>query len=291
MQPGLSIGKRSTRLNLLMLSSISKRLYRMMPQNDSTAQPQQNVPSMKKRTALIVDDGELIRRTTSYLLLRLNFDIATASDGYRGIQLALQLIPDIIILDIWMPQLDGLQVLQILKSQEKTKSIPVIVITGHDDENKIQEALSFGATCVLRKPLKERIIFSILRDIFGSEFDGFTEIGKKEAEPMRTDGQTSVNGEDEAMLTFLKKQFVLLYIPRIKKMMELVSSRELKGLHRLVHDIKGSAGTVGYADVTEKAASVEAILKKESIDWTAVTQAADILCRRIEEVQFEVENL
>jgi CheY-like chemotaxis protein len=263
----------------------------MMPPNDITAQPQQNVPSMKKRTALIIDDGELIRRTTSYLLLRLNFDIATASDGYRGIQLALQLIPDIIILDIWMPQLDGLQVLQILKSQEKTKSIPVIVITGHDDQDKIQKALSLGATCVLRKPLKEQIILSMLHEIFGSEFDEYTDTGKKETETMASDGRTSENEEDEAMLTFLKKQFVLLYIPRIKKMMELVSSRELRDLHRLVHDIKGSAGTVGYADVTEKAASVEAILKKESIDWTAVSQAADILFRRIEEVQLEVENL
>jgi CheY-like chemotaxis protein len=246
---------------------------------------------MKKRTALIIDDGELIRRTTSYLLLRLNFDIATASDGYRGVQLALQLIPDIIILDIWMPELDGLQVLQILKSQEKTKSIPVIVITGHDDQDRIQRALSLGATCVLRKPLKERIIFSMLHEIFGSEFDEFTDTVKKETETMAPDGRTSENEEDEAMLTFLKKQFVLLYIPRIKKMMDLVSLRELKDLSRLVHDIKGSAGTVGYADVTEKAASMETILKKEPIDWIAVSQAADILYRRIEEVQFEVENL
>jgi CheY-like chemotaxis protein len=263
----------------------------MMPPNDITAHSTQNAPSMKKRTALIVDDGELIRRTTSYLLLRLNFDIATASDGYRGVQLALQLTPDIIILDIWMPQLDGLQVLQLLKSQEKTKSIPVIVITGHDDQDKIQQAISLGAACVIRKPLKERIVFSMLREIFGSEFDEYTDTGKKEVETMTPEGRISENEEDEAMLTFLKKQFVLLYIPRIKKMMELVSSRELKDLLRLVHDIKGSAGTVGYADVTEKAASVEAMLKKEPIDWTAINQAADILCRRIEEVQFEVENL
>ncbi len=262
-----------------------------MPPNDITAQPPENAPSRKKRIALIIDDGELIRRTTSYILLRLNFDIATASEGYRGVQLALQLTPDIIILDIWMPQLDGLQVLQILKSQEKTKSIPVIVITGHDDQDKIQKALSLGATCVLRKPLKERIIFSMLHEIFGSEFDEYTDTGKKETEPMTPDGRTSENEEDKAMFTFLKKQFILLYIPRIKKMIDLVSSRELRDLHRLVHDIKGSAGTVGYADVTEKAASVEAILKKEPIDWTAVSQAADILYRRIEEVQSEVDKL
>jgi CheY-like chemotaxis protein len=263
----------------------------MMPLNDIPGQSPQNISSIKKRTALIVDDGELIRRNTSYLLLRLNFDIATASDGYRGIQLALQIIPDIIILDIWMPQLDGLQVLQILKSQEKTQSIPVIVITGHDDENKIQEALSLGAACVLRKPLKERIVFSMLREIFGSEFDDYADIGKKETEPMQTDGRASLNDEDEEMITFLKKQFILLYIPRIKKMMEFVSSRDLKDLHRLVHDIKGSAGTVGYADVTEKAASVEAMLKKESIDWIEVTQAAIILERRMGEVQTEVDRL
>ncbi|MGD0339829.1 MAG: response regulator [Bacteroidota bacterium] len=263
----------------------------MTPPNEITAQSPQDVPSMKKRIALIVDDGELIRRNTSYLLLRLNFDIATASDGYRGAQLAIQLIPDIIFLDIWMPQLDGLQVLQVLKSQDKTKSIPVIVITGHDDQEKIQNALVLGAKCVLHKPLKENVILSVLREIFGSEFDEFVSGTKKELEITPTNSNATESEEDDNMLTFLKKQFILLYIPRVKKMMNLVSSRELKDLHRLVHDIKGSAGTVGYSDVTEKAASLESMLKKESIDWTEISQAADILERRMGEVQSEVDRL
>lgn len=93
------------------------------------------------------------------------------------------------------------------------------------------------------------------------------------------------------MMTFLKKQFVLLYVPRVKKMMDLISSRDLKDLHRLVHDIKGSAGTVGFADVTEKAASVESMLKKETVDWDAISQAANILERRIGEVQLEVDSM
>lgn len=156
----------------------------MIPTNKTTAQSSESISPIKKRIALIVDDGELIRRTASYLLLRLNFDIATASDGYRGVQLALQLTPDIIFLDIWMPQLDGLQVLRVLKSQEKTKSIPVIVITGYDDQEKIQNALTLGATCVLHKPLKESVIFSILREIFGAEIDE-SVAGEKEDRKQR----------------------------------------------------------------------------------------------------------
>ena len=263
----------------------------MIPPSEPTTRSPQSIQAMKKRTALIVDDGELIRRTTSYLLLRLNFDIATASDGYRGVQLALQLTPDLIILDIWMPQLDGLQVLQVLKTQEKTKAIPVIVITGHDDQEKIQKAMSLGATCVLRKPLKERMIFSMLREIFGAEVDVALNPESEETITMTPNNPPPANNEDEEMITFLKKQFVLLYIPRIQKMMELVSSHGLKDLHRLVHDIKGSAGTVGYSDVTEKAASVESMLKEEPIDWTAIHQGTDVLRHRIEEIQREVESL
>lgn len=262
----------------------------MIPSNKPAAQFSQPIPPARKRIALIVDDGELIRRTTSYLLLRHNFDIATASDGYRGVQLALQLIPDIIILDIWMPQLDGLQVLQVLKSQEKTKLIPVIVITAHDDREKNQSALALGATCVLHKPLKENVIFSILQEIFGSEFDESSS-ARKESPAVPTNGDDTMSDEDETMLTFLKKQFVLLYVPRVKDLMNLVSTHELKSLHRLVHDIKGSAGTVGFSDITEKAALVESFLKKDIIDWDAVGQAAIILERRIGEVRIEVDNM
>ncbi len=262
----------------------------MIPTNKTTAQSSESISPIKKRIALIVDDGELIRRTASYLLLRLNFDIATASDGYRGVQLALQLTPDIIFLDIWMPQLDGLQVLRVLKSQEKTKSIPVIVITGYDDQEKIQNALTLGATCVLHKPLKESVIFSILREIFGAEIDESVAGEKRGPETTTSNGVTSEE-DDDNMMTFLKKQFVLLYVPRVKKMMDLISSRDLKDLHRLVHDIKGSAGTVGFADVTEKAASVESMLKKETVDWDAISQAANILERRIGEVQLEVDSM
>ena len=261
----------------------------MTPPNETQIHNPDVVPTVKKRIALIVDDGELIRRTASYLLLRLNFDIATASDGYRGVQLALQLVPDIILLDILMPQLDGLQVLQVLKSQEKTKSIPVIVITGHSDEEKFRTALSLGAACVLRKPLKENVLFGKLREIIGPELDGLS--GFSEHEKAGWVAGDDMDEEDEKMLLFLRKQFVQLYTPRVKTMIELAGSKQLKDLQHIVHDIKGSAGTVGYSDVTEKAAEIEALLKKGTIEWEEVSTRISAFATRMAEVRKEVDRL
>ncbi len=262
----------------------------MTPQNDPLDEKPVVVPTIKKRIALIVDDGELIRRTASYLLLRLNFDIATASDGYRGVQLALQLLPDIILLDILMPQLDGLQVLQVLKSQEKTKAIPVVVITGHSDEENIRRSLSLGAERVLRKPLKENTLFVTLQEIFGADLDNFVQ-DPKPGDGAQGPGSGADMNDDETMLLYLKKQFVLLYSPRMKNLQDLVSSKQLKELQRLVHDIKGSAGTVGYSDVTDRAAEIEGFLKKEPVQWDEVSRLVDAFMGRMEQVKTEVDKL
>ncbi len=255
---------------------------------------QVNVPpsAVKKRIALIVDDGELIRRTASYLLLRLNFDVATASDGYRGIQLAVQLQPDVIFLDLLMPNLDGLQVLQVLKSQEKTKSIPILVITGYGDKDKILNAIKYGATCVVRKPLKESVIFSKLREIFGSEFDGYVGEHHEEQEKSEwdTEEEQTMGDDNDEMMEFLRKQFVILFMPKVKMLPNYIAAQQRREVLRIIHDIKGSAGTVGFGDVTEMAADIEPMLGNEEIQWEIVGEKTKLLDDRMTEIQQEVES-
>jgi len=90
---------------------------------------------------LIIDDEEKICSVVSAFLGKKGFTAITAKDGGEGIKSAKRFMPDLILLDINMPKMDGFEVLKELKNHEKTMPIPVIMLTGRgDDESKIKAA-------------------------------------------------------------------------------------------------------------------------------------------------------
>jgi DNA-binding response OmpR family regulator len=99
---------------------------------------------------LVADDELEIRNLLEHFLKGQGYEVVLASDGSQALKLAAEENPQIIILDIKMPGLDGLEVCKRLKEKEQTKLIPVIVITGFED-NKM-EALNMGADDFVNKP-------------------------------------------------------------------------------------------------------------------------------------------
>jgi DNA-binding response OmpR family regulator len=79
---------------------------------------------------LIVDDSEDERNMHAYYLTRKGYRVSKALDGEEGLKKALALEPDIIVLDLWLPKISGWGVLLRLKSAERTKHIPVLIVTG-----------------------------------------------------------------------------------------------------------------------------------------------------------------
>jgi len=111
---------------------------------------------MKKRI-LVVDDQE----TTITLLIRIlnpEYDVITAKSGQEGILIAEKELPDIILLDILMLDLDGYTVLSMLKSSELTKNIPVIFITSLNDAADEEKGLALGASDYITKPFSPAIV-------------------------------------------------------------------------------------------------------------------------------------
>ena len=99
---------------------------------------------------LVADDEQEIRDLLEHFLKGRGYEVVLASDGHQALKLAAEENPQAIILDIKMPGLDGLEVCKRLKEKEQTKLIPVIVITGFED-NKM-EALNLGADDFVNKP-------------------------------------------------------------------------------------------------------------------------------------------
>lgn len=104
---------------------------------------------------LLVEDDELIVRLYEKLFKLEGFEIATANNGQAGLDHLKTDTPDIILLDIMMPEMNGLEMLGKLKEDEKTKNIPVVVLTNVADVGIANEAISRGAVLSIVKSESE----------------------------------------------------------------------------------------------------------------------------------------
>lgn len=89
-----------------------------------------------KATILLVDDSRLSRVANHRALMRAGYDVIDAEDGQRGLELAKERLPDLILLDMMLPKLSGPEVLRALKTNPGTHSIPVIVLSALSQKNR-----------------------------------------------------------------------------------------------------------------------------------------------------------
>ena len=100
----------------------------------------------KKQKILIIEDEAILQKALQEILLQENYEVVSALDGELGFKMAFSEAPDIILLDLIMPKMDGFEVLEALKKDEKTKKIPIIILTNLGGTEDIQKALVLGAT-------------------------------------------------------------------------------------------------------------------------------------------------
>ena len=105
---------------------------------------------------LVIDDDPVIRKLVAYNLKLAGFKVYLAEDGISGVKLAKKKSPKLILLDVMMPQMDGLEVLSELKYHRKTTDIPVFMMTAKNTFGDIDRAFEIGADDYLTKPLDLR---------------------------------------------------------------------------------------------------------------------------------------
>ena len=106
---------------------------------------------MNMKTILLVEDEPTLQKTLSLALAQEGYDVKSALDGEIGLRLAKETKPDIILLDLILPKMDGFEVLDELKKDEALKDVPVIVLTNLESTPDIERALALGATNYLVK--------------------------------------------------------------------------------------------------------------------------------------------
>ena len=107
----------------------------------------------RKEKILVIEDDEYSRDALAHLLAAEGYEAQSASDGESGLAKAHEMHPNVIVLDLNLPGIDGKQVIQMLRNDGPLRGVPILVVTG-DDDRDAQSAVDLGADGYLTKPVE-----------------------------------------------------------------------------------------------------------------------------------------
>ncbi len=119
---------------------------------------------MFKKKILIIDDTEFMTKLITDILSGAGYDVVTASNGLQGVQKVREEKPDLVILDVVMPGMDGFEVCKILRDDESNNLMPIIMLTAQDNEDDKLTGLEIGADDYIIKPFNGRELVSRVRN-------------------------------------------------------------------------------------------------------------------------------
>jgi len=120
---------------------------------------------MSQKTILYVEDNELNRRIVRDLLKRTAYRLLEAPDGESSLDIARRELPDLILMDIQLPLLSGIEVTRTLRSDPSTANTPIIAITSFALSGDEQKAKDAGATAYMAKPYSPRDLLALIRKL------------------------------------------------------------------------------------------------------------------------------
>lgn len=118
---------------------------------------------MSGKTVLYIEDNEYNLKMVRQLLARTAYQLIEAKDGELGVETALRELPDLILMDIQLPKLSGLEATRKLRADSKTAATPIIVVTSFALSGDDQKAKDAGASAYLAKPYSPRELLQMIR--------------------------------------------------------------------------------------------------------------------------------
>lgn len=169
--------------------------------------------STTKHKILIVDDEPDIRELIEYNLKKEGYQVFTASNGQEGVAEAKRVLPDLIILDIMMPKMDGIEACRILRSMNDFKNTFMVFLTARSEEYSEIAGFNVGADDYIAKPIKPRALTSRINAILRRNVQSDIETDNKlEIGDLVIDREAFLVFQRGEKVVLAKKEFELLYL-------------------------------------------------------------------------------
>lgn len=240
-----------------------------------------NEPAEKLKI-LVVDDSDLILHALKNFFREYNLEVITCHDGLEGIQQAMETRPTLIILDLMMPNLDGVKMLNVIKLMKELKDIPVIVISGNTNKRNVIAAIEAGAEKVLSKPLKKELLKKSISEVLGPEF-------LKNAK--KPEQKIDLNKEDQEFINELRQYFLNGFNSKVELMESVFRKEDMDNLRFVFHELKGTGSTIGSPELTQIGMEVEQKVDEKIKDWNYYKQRWDEVLEIVNEIKKEQVSL
>ncbi len=178
----------------------------------------------QKIKVLVVDDEPDIVEILKYNLQKEGYEVATAEDGIKAVKVAGKFLPDVILLDIMMPNQDGVETCLQLRQIPELKNSFIIFLTARMEEYSEVAAFDVGADDYITKPIKPRALMSRIAALFRRETKKEQEVSQIKAKDLLIDRGSYTIDKNGKTITLPKKEFELLYF--LAKNPNIVFSRD-----------------------------------------------------------------
>ncbi|MEX0608716.1 MAG: response regulator transcription factor [Balneolaceae bacterium] len=172
---------------------------------------------MAKQTILVVDDEKDLLDLIEYNLKKEGFAVLKAENGEEGIKIAKEHKPDLVLLDIMMPKMDGLEAVEIMRQDDDLRSIPIIFLTARGDEKTEVEGLNKGGDDYITKPISTTKLISRIKAVMRRFDEPEDSPNKLEVHDITIDRDRYlvIRGNEEFQLP--RKEFELLFFLASRK--------------------------------------------------------------------------
>ena len=224
---------------------VGQNMHEVLVRFDEPIEPTEFCRDAIRNRVLVVDDDELMTRLTKVLLEKLNADVEVAFDGAEGVEKAMKGIFDLVLMDIEMPKMDGIEATKQLR--QRGYSGVIMAATAHTQPEDRQRCLEAGCDDFLPKPIMEDKLAKALESV--------------QRRPIY-----SAYADDPSMVD-LVSAFVAELPARIRSLEEAASAGDLDRLKDLVRALKAEGTSFGFETVTSLADTIEkSLIKEASID-------------------------
>ncbi|PSL04903.1 response regulator transcription factor [Cecembia rubra] len=177
-----------------------------------------------KIKVLVVDDEPDIVDLLTYNLKKEGYEVETAEDGIKAVKVASKFLPDVILLDIMMPNQDGVETCRQMREIPELKSTFIIFLTARSEEYSEVAAFDVGADDYITKPIKPRALMSRIAALFRRESKKEQEFSQIKIKDLIIDRTSYTIDKGGKIITLPKKEFELLYF--LAKNPNMVFSRD-----------------------------------------------------------------
>jgi len=258
---------------------------------------------------LIIDDSRLAAMVVGKLLKVKGINcshIQTVQDvfGLRGAPCKLrELSPDVILLDVMMPEMDGLDVLRKLKARNDTKDIPVIMLSAESSASVVSEAMNRGAVGFLTKPVSQENLSAKLLEVakahslekllrkltgnLGSVRDTDLDHDHMKVGPANLNFLLDILDGDQSMIGLMITAFLESAPDQIADIGKAIDAGDADKLKRTAHRFKGAVGNFGAPHLTDKAQDLETLgasgsLENAHLQFKTLAENAKTMCEALQ---------